>query len=162
MDVSFVSGFSALGGSMVGGLISGIATYLAQWSQVRAGYRAHQIAHREDLFRDFIVAASKSYGQALMSDQPNLQDLVTIYGMVNRMEILCLPPTIACAKRVVEATLDAYFEPNKTFSDLRAMLKSGDSIDPLSEFAAAAREELNRLAGQPDHRTRSRGQTDDT
>jgi len=38
MDVAYVSAFAALGGSVVGGLISGIATWLAQWSQARAGH----------------------------------------------------------------------------------------------------------------------------
>jgi hypothetical protein len=81
MDVAYISAFAALTGSIVGGLMSGIATWLAQRSQVQAGYRAL----REDLFRDFLVAASKAYGQALMSDRPELQDLVGMYSLVNTM-----------------------------------------------------------------------------
>jgi hypothetical protein len=76
MDVAYVSAFAALTGSVVGGLMSGIATWLAQRSQVQAGYRAHQISLREDLFRAFIAAASKAHGQALMSNRPELQELV--------------------------------------------------------------------------------------
>jgi hypothetical protein len=68
--------------------------------QIQAGHRAHQISHREDLFRDFLVAASKTYGQTMMSNQPDLQDLVGLYGMINRMQVVCLPRTIACAQRV--------------------------------------------------------------
>jgi hypothetical protein len=148
MDVAYVSALAALAGSVVGGLISGIATWLAQRSQVQAGYRAHQISHREDLFRDFIVAASKAYGQALMSNQPELQDLIGIYGLLNRMQVVCLPPTIACAQQVVNAIVETYFQLNKTFDDIRAMIKTGTWIDPLNEFAEAARDELRMLASR--------------
>jgi hypothetical protein len=146
MNVAYVSAFAALGGSVVGGLISGIATWLAQRSQIQAGHRAHQISHREDLFRDFIVAASKAYGQALMSNQPELQDLVGLYSLVNRMQVLCFPRTIACAQQVMNATVETYFQPNKTFDDIRAMITTGTEINLLSEFAEAAREELRTLA----------------
>jgi hypothetical protein len=145
MDVAYVSAFAALAGSVVGGLMSGIATWLAQRSQVQAGYRTHQISQREDLFRDFIVAASKAYGQALMSNRPELQDLVGMYSLVNRMQILCFPRTIACAEQIMNATVETYFQPNKTFDDIRAMIKTGTGINPLSEFAEAARDELRAL-----------------
>ena len=78
MDVAYVSAFAALGGSVVGGVISGSATWLAQWAQVQAGHRAHQIAHREELFRDFILAASKAHSHATMNSQPDLPELITI------------------------------------------------------------------------------------
>jgi len=146
MDLAFVSAFAALGGSVVGGLISGTATWMAQRAQVQAGHRAHQIAHREELFRDFILVASKAYGQAMFSNQPDLQDLATMYGAVNRMQVLCHPRTVECAQRVAHATLETYFQPNKTFPDILAMMKTGAEFNPLSEFAEAARRELRTLA----------------
>jgi hypothetical protein len=148
MDIAYVSTFAALGGSVVGGLISGTATWLAQWAQVQASHRAHQISHREELFRDFIIAASKAYGQALLSDQPDVQELSSIYGMVNRMEVLCSPRTTACAQEVVDITLDTYFQPNRTFKDIHEMMKTGNGLHPLSEFAKEARAELQSLAGK--------------
>ena len=148
MDVAYVSAFAALTGSVVGGLMSGIATWLAQRFQVQAGYRAHQISLREDLFRDFIVAASKAHSQALMSNRPELQDLVGMYSLVNTMQVLCFPRTIACAEQIVNATVETYFQPNKTFDDIRAMIKTGTGINPLSEFAEAARDELRALGSR--------------
>jgi hypothetical protein len=146
MEVAYIPALSALGGSVVGGLISGIATWLAQWSQARAGHRAHQISHREELFRDFILAASKAHGQAMISNEPDFKDLVSMYGAINRMEVMCLPRTVEYAKRVVHSTLETYFQPNKTLPDILAMMKSGIETNPLSEFAQAAREELRHLA----------------
>jgi hypothetical protein len=106
MDLAYVSALAALGGSVVGGLISGIATWLAQRSQIQAGHRTYQISHRQDLFRDFLVAATKAYGQEMMSNEPNLQDLAGMWGMIHRTEVLCVPRTSECARRVVQETIE--------------------------------------------------------
>jgi uncharacterized protein YfkK (UPF0435 family) len=145
MNVAYVSALAALGGSVVGGLISGVATWLAQRSQIQAGRSAHQISYHEELFRDFIVGASKAYAHAMMNNQPDLQELIGVYSLINRMQVLCSPETTACAQRVVDMTIETYFQPNKTFNDIHAMIKERTLINPLSEFAAAAREELRTL-----------------
>jgi len=83
-----------------------------------------------------------------MSDRPELQDLVGMYSLVNTMQVLCFPRTIACAEQVMNATVETYFQPNKTFDDIRAMIKTGSGINPLSEFAEAARDELRTLGSR--------------
>ena len=45
----------------------------------------------------------------------------------------------------MRATTDAYVAPNKTIPQLHEMLKSGAGIDPLKDFAEAARHELSSL-----------------
>jgi hypothetical protein len=132
MDVANVSALSALVGSVVGGLTSGITTWLNQRAQTRAGLIIRELARREDLFRDFVVAASKTYGNA----------------MVSRMRVLCLPRTIECADKVMLATKDTYFAPNRTIRELNDMIKSGAGIDPLKEFSEAAREELRTFTSE--------------
>ena len=59
MDIAYISALSALAGSVVGGLTSGITTWLGLRAQMRAGQLAHNKSQREDLYRDFIVAASQ-------------------------------------------------------------------------------------------------------
>jgi hypothetical protein len=146
MDVAYISAFSALAGSIIGGLTSGFTTWLNQRAQARVGLLVYKLSHREDLYRDFIVAASKAYGEANMSNAPQIQELIALYGMVSRMRVQSAPQTVACAEAVVRATIDAYHAPNRTVADLHAALQSGDGmVDPLREFAEAAREELGRL-----------------
>ncbi len=142
MEVAYVSALSALAGSVVGGLTSGITTWLSQRAQARAGLLAHDMSRREDLFRDFIVAASKVYGDAIVSSEPQIQEIVGLYAMISRMRILCTPRTVMCADRIMLATIDTYFAPNKTVRELHDIMKSGAGIDPLKEFSEAAREEL--------------------
>jgi len=146
MNVAYISAFAALAGSMVGGLILGIATLTSQRYQILAGHRAHQTSHREEVFRDFILAASKAHGQAMMSNQPDVEDLIKMYGAITRMEVLCAPSTVECARQVVQVTLETCFQPNKALPEILAMMKSGAWVNPLSEFAQAARSELRLLA----------------
>ena len=142
IEPAYVSALAALAGSVVGGLTTALAGWVNQREQARAGMRAHDIARREDLFRDFIVAASKAYGEAVVSSDPKLEELVALYAMVSRMRVICYPRTAACAEQVMVTTLDTFFAPNRTVADLREMLKSNTGIDPLKEFAEAARDEL--------------------
>jgi hypothetical protein len=142
MDIAYVSALAALAGSVVGGLTSGITAWLSQRTQARAEQLAREMSRREDLYKDFIVAASKAYGDAIMSSEPKIQELVGLYAMISRMRVHSLPRTVATADQIVRLTLDTYFAPNKTIRDLREMAKGGAGIDPLKEFSEAAREEL--------------------
>jgi hypothetical protein len=102
MDTANISAISALAGSVIGGLTSGFTTWLSQRSQARAGMVAHDLARREDLVRDFIIAASKSYGDAIINSEPKMPELVDLYAMVSRMRVLGMTKTTACADIVME------------------------------------------------------------
>jgi len=97
---------------------------------------------REDLYRDFITAASKTYGDALVNSDPRLPELVGLYALISRMRVLSEPRTIACADKIMLAIIDTYFSPNRSVRELRDLIKAGAGIDPLREFSEAAREEL--------------------
>jgi hypothetical protein len=73
MDLPYVSALSALAGSVIGGVTSTSVTWLTQRAQARSGQLAHEFTRREELYRDFIVAASKTYGDALVSSEPKLR-----------------------------------------------------------------------------------------
>ena len=142
MDIAYLSALSALAGSLVGGLISGITTWVGQRAQVRAGERSREISRRDDLYKDFIVAASKAYGDAIESNEPKIPELVALYAMISRMRIQSSPRTVACAEKIMYTTVDAYFAPNKTTQERYELMKSGAGVDPLKDFSEVAREEL--------------------
>ena len=142
MDVAYISALSALAGSAVGGFTSTVTTWLTQRAQARAGQLAHEFARREDLYRDFIMAASKTYGDALVSSEPQLPELVALYAMISRMRVLSRPRTVVCADKIMLAIIDTYFSPNRSVRELRDMMKAGAGIDPLKDFSEAAREEV--------------------
>lgn len=145
MDTAFISAVSALGGSILGGLTSGVTTWLSLRAQARAGHRLHRVAQREELYRDFIVAASATYGSAVLTSEPRIDDFVVLYGMISRMRVLSSVQVIVSAEETMDFLIEAFFAPNKTVPEIRALIKSGQAIDPLRRFSETAREELRRL-----------------
>jgi hypothetical protein len=142
MDVAYISTLSALAGSVVGGLTSTGTTWLTQRAQTRAGLVANVLTRRENLYREFITAASTAYGDALVSSEPKLPDVVGLYSMISQMRVLSAPRTVACADKLMRTIIDTYFSQNHTLRELRDLIKGGDSIDLLREFSEAAREEI--------------------
>jgi hypothetical protein len=78
MGTAYLSALSALAGSAVGSLTSGVTTWLSQRFQARAGHLAREMSRWDGLYKDFIVSASKAYGGALTSKEPNIAELVDI------------------------------------------------------------------------------------
>jgi hypothetical protein len=148
MDAAYISAISALDGSVIGGLTATLTTWLGQRSQARASQIAHDLARREDLIRDFIVAASKTYGDAIVNNEAKMPELIDLYAMVSRMRVLALRRSVACADIVMTSILETYSAPNRTMADLRELVKDGGHIDPLKDFAEAAREELRPYAAR--------------
>lgn len=146
MNVAYLSALSALAGSVVGGLTSGFGGWLTQRAQRRAQQLAHEISLREQLYKDFIVAASKAYGEAIVSSEPQIQDVVALYAMVSQMRVVSSVQTVACANKIMRATIETYYAPNMTLRQIDETIKTGTGIDPLKEFSEIARAELRNLA----------------
>jgi hypothetical protein len=145
MDAAYLSAISALAGSIIGGLTSGVGGWLNQRTQARAGQLAHDTLRRQELYKDFIVAASKAYGKALVSSEPQIEDLVDLYAMVSRMRVISPARTVECADEIMRKTIATYFAPNKTIRELHDLALTGTGIDPLKEFSVVAREDLHGL-----------------
>ena len=144
MDVSIISALAALTGAAVGGLTSGIATWLNHRSQVRAEWVLHEKSRRQILYRDFIEEAAKCYIDALQHDQPDIPGLVGLYAKLSGMRALSSSTVIQCADDVTRKILDTYLEPDKSFVQLREMAIDG-SIDLLQDFSAACRDEFEEM-----------------
>jgi hypothetical protein len=119
MDTAYISGISPLAGSVIGGLTSEFTTWLSERSQAPAGMVANDLGRREDLVRNFIIAASKAYGDAIINSEPKMPELVDLNAMVSRMRVLGLSKTTACADVVMHSIVETYFTPNRTLADLR-------------------------------------------
>ena len=151
MDGQTTSALAALAGSVVGGVTALATSWLTQQAQAKAQERAGDRATREALYRDFIVEASRLYGDALTHDKAEVSDLVSIYAMVSRMRVRSSLRIVEQAERVGDRIIATYLAPNKDLRELRDMLKS-EGMDPLRGFSEACREELRPLrarAGSP-------------
>ena len=142
MDAAYLSALSALAGSVVGGLTTGLSTWISQSVSAKASLLSSHLTRREDLFRDFVVSASRVYGEALTSNEPKIPELVELYSLLSRMRILCRPETVAASEKLMRMIAVTYGAPNKTLRELQELVKSGDAIDALKDFSVAAREEI--------------------
>ncbi len=144
MDTAYISAIAALSGSVIGGLTSLAASWLSQSAQARAQQVIQDKSRRQELYKAFIEDASRLYGEALMTDKAEISNLVGLYAMVSCMRIHSAPPVAEAADDVVRLIIQTYFEPNKTFYDVREITKSGH-IDPLRTFSEVCRDDLRRF-----------------
>jgi len=141
MNPAYLSAFAALAGSLIGGLTTILATWLAHHAQSRAQHVAQGLSMRQELYKNFTEEASRLYADAFERDNPNISDLVNLYALVSRMRVLSSSKIIESADAIVRRVIATYLEPNKTFRDLKDIVER-DTMDPLREFSNACREEL--------------------
>jgi hypothetical protein len=142
MDVAYISALSALAGSVIGGLTTGLTNWLTYRSQQHAEHFTRDRTRRQELYKDFILEASKVYTGAMMSNEPDIKELIALYGMLSRMRTMSSSAIVTCAERILVETTRAYSQPNQTLPELTELLRSGTGIDPLKDFAEAVRVEF--------------------
>jgi hypothetical protein len=120
MNASVITALAALAGAAIGGLTSVFASWLAQHAQARAQWAAQDKLRRQELYKEFIEAASKCYVDALQHDEADIPALIELYVRVGRMRILSSPKVVESAERVTRTVVDSYLVPNKTFFAISA------------------------------------------
>ena len=144
MDTSIIPALAGLTGAAIGGLTSGIASWVAQKTQSRVQLLAQDKVVREELYKEFIEAATRCYTDALQHENPDLPALVSLYGKIGRMRVLSSPRVLASAEQIGQKITNMYLEPNKTFFELREMINK-NAIDILDNFGEVCREEFRSL-----------------
>jgi hypothetical protein len=147
MDASAITALAALTGATVGGLTSGLASWLTQRTLVRAQWSSQEIIRRQELYSEFIAGASKCYVHALQHGQADIPALVDLYAKLGRMRILSSPKVLESARQIERNIINTYLAPDKTFLELREMIDSG-SVDLLRNFSVACRADFESLRGQ--------------
>ena len=147
MDAPVITAVAAVTGAAVGGLTSGVASWLIQKTQARTQWLAQEKLLRQELYKEFIEEASRCYIDALQHGKPDVPALVGLYAKVARMRVLSSQTVLEHAEQIERTILDTYLEPDKTFPELREMVNSG-SIDLLRSFSEACRIEFESLRAQ--------------
>jgi hypothetical protein len=142
MDPAYFTAFAILAGSAIGGLTSLAVSWLTQRVQFSAQQIAHDIGRREELYKDFIEEASKSYADAFVHSEADLSKLVRLYALVSRMRVSSSQRVVEQADMVIRLIVETYRGPNKTIRDVEQTLKNGMPVDPLRDFSNACRDEL--------------------
>jgi hypothetical protein len=141
MNPAYLPALAALAGSAVGGVTSLASAWFTQQRQDRAARLSRDKRGRQRLYRQFIDEASKLYADALAHDTTEVAALVSVYALISRMRVVSSSAVVEQAEVVIRLIVDAYFEPNKTFPELRQLIDS-HAMDPLRAFSEECREEL--------------------
>jgi hypothetical protein len=144
MDSAWITAFSAVMGSLVGGFTSFVTTYANQRHQYRRDFLSKQFAQRETLYSEFINEAARLSIESLDRQMEKASGLVTIYALHNRIRLNASEEVIQAADHTIENIIQSYKRPNMTAEEIR----NGAYLnieDPLKEFGEACRNELNKL-----------------
>ncbi|MBV8814669.1 MAG: hypothetical protein JO271_09275 [Verrucomicrobia bacterium] len=144
MNAAWIGAFSAVMGSLVGGLTSFLTTYTNQRAQYRRDLLSRQFAQRENLYSEFINEAARLQIDALEQESVKPSTLVTIYALGNRIRLNSSDEVVRAAENTVREIIESYRSPKMTADDIRGQAYL-DIRDPVKDFGEACRKELTRL-----------------
>ena len=143
MNPEYLTAVAALAGSAIGGLTSLASAWVTQNHRDSVERLERDKGRRQKLYRKFIDEASKLYADALVRSEAEVASLVGIYALTSQMRVFSSPAVIEEAEAIVRMIIETYFEPNKTFPELR-MAMGPRQVSPLRIFSEKCREELAR------------------
>jgi hypothetical protein len=138
------STIAALLGAVIGGALSVLASWLAQRVQSKSQWLVQEIKQRQQLYSEFVEAASCCFADALLENEPDTTSLAKLYGEMGRMRLLSSEAVVVEANRIAHKILDAYAEDNRSKVEVRDFL-AHETVDLFSDFGNACRAELTRL-----------------
>jgi hypothetical protein len=144
MDAGLTSAAVALGGAIIGGVLTFLSSWLIQGRAERAQWLSQDGLRRQDCYKEFVEEASKCLVNALQSDKPDLALVVAMYAKMSRMRFISSPQVLAAAEDVIRRIIEIYFRPcaELTRENVQEMLKDG-SVDVLRRFGEQCRFELS-------------------
>ena len=146
MDNSVVTAMAALFGSLIGGLTTLATAWLSQRHNTRNQRLREEIAKREALYGAYIDEASERMIEALGHEISEANQIVRMYGLFCRIQLVCSGPVLDTAEQLMKKTAEAYTMPNITLEDLvRGARESSAESDPIVAFSRACRHELETL-----------------
>ncbi len=137
----------ALFGALIGGGASLLAAIYTQRCQDRLQRVAGEVAKRETVYAEFVMAASNWLLNAYTHDEIALGgDEQRLVGLINRMRLFARSDVICGAEAVLKAILEISLKPSIELRQLasRALSKSLDP-DPLQEFSLVCRADLDNV-----------------
>jgi hypothetical protein len=108
MNASIISALAGLIGAAIGGLTSGLASWFAQKTQAHLQWLVYERSRRQDLYKEFIEAASQCYADARQHEKPEMSALVDLYAKIGRMRLLSSPTVVASAEQIGRRINETY------------------------------------------------------
>jgi hypothetical protein len=140
VNVAYMTAFSALAGSAMGGMASIATTWLTQHSQDRSQRHSQSEARRERLYGDFVDEASKLYIDALTHERGDPSQFVQIYAIIGKLRLFASADIVLKAEQVMRNIREIYYLPKQDFTKRQDGATS--ELNTLRAFSEACRDDL--------------------
>ncbi|HEY6770741.1 MAG TPA: hypothetical protein VI386_38865, partial [Candidatus Sulfotelmatobacter sp.] len=102
MDNTLTSVLAALGGSVIGATTPVFSNFILQRSVAQREMTNREIAQREDLYSEFIRQGTTCYAKALSQSLENIDEIVAMYALVNRIRLFGSGSVLEAAEAFVK------------------------------------------------------------
>ena len=144
MDNTLTSVLAALSGSVIGATTPVISNFVIQRSATQRELTNREIAQREELYSEFIRQGTSCYAKALSQNLENIDEIVAMYALVNRIRLFASRSVLDAAEAFVKKLVERYGEKNMTIEQIK-LVALEQHADPLNDFALKCRLELREV-----------------
>ena len=153
MDSTLTSVLAALSGSVIGATTPVLSNFVLQRSVAQRELTNREIAQREELYSEFIRQGTSCYAKALSQNLENLDEIVAMYALVNRIRLFASHSVLEAAEAFVKKLIEKYGETNMTIEQMKSVALE-QHVDPLNDFALKCRSELREVYARSSWRSR--------
>jgi hypothetical protein len=144
MDSTLTSVLAALSGSIIGASTPVLSNFVLQRSVAQRELTNREIAQRQELYSDFIRHGTECYAKALSQGLDNIDEIVAMYALVNRIRLFGNDSVLEAAEVFVKKLVAQYGEKNWTIEQIKSAALE-EHVDPLNDFALKCRLELRMI-----------------
>lgn len=142
VDGPVLAALAALGGSLLGGCSSVVATFLGQRLQARWASLGAELEERERLYGVFVEEAAFLFVDAIKTSEIDPAKMMRLYSKVARIRLRSTDEVLHAAEQVGRLLFEAYERsPDDPAAVLARFAYGEESLDPLKEFTEACRHE---------------------
>ena len=144
MDNTLTSVLAALGGSVIGASTPVFSNFVLQRSVTQRELTNREITQREELYSEFIQQGTLCYAKALSQNLDNLDEVVAMYTLVNRIRLFASASVLDAAEAFVKKLVERFGEKNMSLDQMRSIALE-QHANPLNDFAQKCRAELRAI-----------------
>ena len=145
MDSTLTNILAALSGSVIGASTPVLSNFVLQRSVAQREMTNREIAQREELYSEFIREGTSCYAKALSQSLENIDELVTMYALVNRIRLFASSSVLDAAEAFVKKLVAKYADKkNMTIEQIESAALE-QHANPLNDFALKCRSELREV-----------------
>lgn len=144
MDNTLTGILAALGGSVIGATTPVLSNFVLQRSQTQREMTNREIAQREELYSEFIRQGTSCYAKALAQNLDNVDEIVAMYALVNRIRLFASVSVLDAAEAFVKKLVETFGEKNMSIEQIKSVALE-QHVDPLNDFALKCRSELRTV-----------------